>query len=206
MDAVSAGPVEWGQAARALSGPSGDLAIVRAFDHGALVAVVDGLGHGSEAAHASRAAAEQLEQHSDESPIALLRRCHQALRGTRGAVMSLACFNTRDDTMTWIGVGNVEGVLMRAQPVQGSARETVLLRGGVVGYDLPPLQAFVVAVAPGDTLVFATDGVRPEFMSGLRPSIPPARQAEELMARYGKATDDALILVVRYLGTSLSHG
>lgn len=203
MDAVSAGHVEWGQAARALSGPSGDLAIVRPFDDGALVAVVDGLGHGAEAAEAARLAGEQLERYARESPIALLRRCHEALRGTRGAVMSLASFNTRDDTMTWVGVGNVEGVLSRAQPVQGATRETVLLRGGVVGYDLPPLQAFVVAVAPGDTLVFATDGVRPEFTGGLRPSIPPARQAEELMARYGKVTDDALILVVRYLGTSL---
>jgi hypothetical protein len=116
--------------------------------------------------------------------------------------MSLASFNDRDDTMTWIGVGNVEGVLLRAQPTPGAPRESVLLRGGVVGYDLPPLQAFVVAVEPGDTLVLATDGVRTEFMSQLKTAPAPERQAAELLGRYGKTTDDALILVARYLGPS----
>ena len=34
--------------------------------------------------------------------------------------------------MTWLGVGNVEGVLLRA--ALRIARESVLLRGGVAGY------------------------------------------------------------------------
>jgi hypothetical protein len=196
--------IEWGQAARALSEPSGDLAVVQEFKHGVLVAVVDGLGHGPEAAEAARLAAEELQQHVDESVIALMRRTHTRLRGTRGVVMSLASFNTRDDTMTWIGVGNVEGILMRAEPAPGGsqARESILLRGGVVGYDLPAMQASVVAVNRGDTLAFATDGLRNEFISGVRAAIPPGRHAADLLTRYGKATDDALILVARYLGAS----
>src|SRR5262245_22658647 len=131
-------PIEWGQAARALSEPSGDLAIVRAFNHGVMVAVVDGLGHGTPAAEAAQLAGDEITRHPGDSVIALLRRCHTRLRGTRGVVMSLASFNTRDDTMTWVGVGNVEGMLLRA--AEGKPRESVLLRGGVVGYDLPALQ------------------------------------------------------------------
>src|SRR6185503_9291337 len=129
--------IEWGEAARALSEPSGDLAVVHPFEHGVLVAVVDGVGHGPEAANAAQLAAEQLAAHPEESVIALLRRTHARLKGTRGVVMSIASFNTRDDTMTWIGVGNVEGILLRAEPAGGSPRESILLRGGVVGYDLP---------------------------------------------------------------------
>jgi hypothetical protein len=205
MGAVVEDSLEWSVAARALhhEAPSGDLAVVRAFPHGTLVAVIDGLGHGAEAAHAAKVAGAELESHAGDSPIALLRRCHTALRGTRGVVMSLASFNTRDDTMTWLGVGNVEAVLVRAQPSHYQIRENVMLRGGVVGHDLPPLQAFVVPVARGDCLSFATDGVRTEFITAVAPiGPPPARQATDLLSRYGKETDDALVLVARYIGQS----
>ena len=37
------------------------------------------------------------------------------------------------------------------------------MRGGVVGYELPIVQASVTAIAPGDVLIFATDGIRPSF-------------------------------------------
>ncbi len=203
MGAVSEVPLEWSVAARTLSGEaqSGDLAVVRPFPGGVLAAVVDGLGHGEEAAHAAKLAAAELERHASESPIALLRRCHTALRGSRGVVMSIAAFNTQDDTMTWLGVGNVEAVLIRAQPSHYQARENVMLRGGVVGHDLPPLQAFVVPVARGDCLAFATDGVRTEFISAVvATGPPPARQATDLLSRYAKETDDALVLVARYSG------
>ena len=201
MDAVSEA-LEWSVSASTLSGEakSGDLALVRPFPRGVLVAVLDGLGHGEEAAHAARLAAVELERHAAESVIALVRRCHGALRGTRGVVLSLASFNTRDDTMTWLGVGNVEGVLVRAQPAGSPFRENVLLRGGVVGHDLPPLQAFVVPVTADDCLAFATDGLRSEFITAVSVNGPPARQAADLLSRYGKDTDDALVLVARYLG------
>lgn len=202
MGAVSTVPLEWSVAARTLRGEaaSGDLAVVRPFARGALVAVVDGLGHGTEAALAAGLAVAQLERHAHESVIALVRRCHEALRGTRGVVMSLASFNAADDTMTWLGVGNVEGILVRARPAGGPLRENVLLRGGVVGYDLPPLQAFVVTVAAGDALAFATDGLRSEFISAVSVNGPPGAQAEDLLSRFAKDTDDALVLVARYLG------
>lgn len=202
MGTVTAAPLEWSVATRPLRGEaaSGDLAVVRPFANGALVAVLDGLGHGSEAAHAARLAATELEGHAQESVIALVRRCHAALRGTRGVVISLASFNAVDDTMTWLGVGNVEAILVRARPSGEPFRENVLLRGGVVGHDLPPLQGFVVTVAGGDTLAFATDGVRSEFLTGVSVDVPPARQANELLSRYAKDSDDALVLVARYLG------
>ena len=64
--------------------------------------------------------------------------------------------------MTWLGVGNVEGVLIRADTRATPAAESVLLRGGVVGYQLPALQASVVPVSRGDLLILATDGIRKE--------------------------------------------
>src|SRR5882762_163907 len=106
--------IEWGVATLALPGEaqSGDLHLVQPAGTGVLVAVVDGLGHGVEAATAAQAAVAALERHASESPVALIERCHRALHGTRGAVMSVAVLGRSDASMTWVGVGNVEGLLV----------------------------------------------------------------------------------------------
>ena len=51
-------PVEWGVATRCRRGEatSGDLAVVALIPEGTLVAAIDGLGHGGEAARAARKA------------------------------------------------------------------------------------------------------------------------------------------------------
>src|SRR5712692_7135198 len=107
--------LEWGVATLPMPGEkeSGDLHLVEPFRNGALVAVMDGLGHGAEAAVAARNAVETLKAHPDESVINLLNRCHESLRTTRGVVLGIAAFNAVEGTMTWLGVGNIEGMLFR---------------------------------------------------------------------------------------------
>ena len=102
--------------------------------------------------------------------------------------------------MTWLGVGNIEGRLLRADPQAQPLRESLILRGGVVGRHLPTAYASLVAVAPGDILIFATDGIRSDFSEGLTGSEVPQRTADRILAQYGKHTDDALVLVARYVG------
>jgi len=180
---------------------SGDLHLVKEFAGGALVAVVDGSGHGSEAAAAARIAIATLEAQPQEDVVTLVRRCHEQLKGTRGAVMSLASFARRENTMTWLGVGNIEGVLLRnANGTTGGNAEGLLLRGGLVGYKLPGLQAVVTGVSPEDTLILATDGIRPDFAGGVSASADAHEMAERIAANHSKGTDDGLVLVARYLG------
>ncbi len=204
METLSPTFLEFGVATAVLPGQeeSGDLHIAKLFRNGALVAVVDGLGHGAEAAEAAQIAARTLEARPNDSVIALLRRCHQALQGTRGVVMSMASFNMNDETMTWVGVGNVEGVLLRANPKTNPGTEFPVLRGGVVGGQLPPLLAAVVPVSKSDTLILVTDGIESGFNHGLPLNSKPQQIADHILARHNKGTDDALVLVARYLGVS----
>jgi len=106
--------IEWGVAMRTLPGEAqcGDVHLVKPIASGVLLAVADGLGHGAEAAAAARAAVTALERHAGESPLALVERSHRALHGTRGAVLSLALVNRHERSLTWLGVGNVEGTLL----------------------------------------------------------------------------------------------
>src|SRR6185503_14889790 len=99
----------------------------------------------------------------------------------------------------WLGVGNVEGVLLRSD---GSPTESIALRDGVVGYRLPPLRAEILSLRKGDMLVLATDGIKSDFKIGLDVESSPRALAESIHTRSGRTTDDACVIVARYLGFS----
>lgn len=202
MEKIEPCGIEYGVASVASPGQkeSGDKYVIKCFHDGVLVAVVDGIGHGNEAGEAAKAAIRTLESRAHEPAITLMRRCHENLRGTRGVVMSVASFDLTHGLMTWLGVGNVEGTLLRPNPGRTVVVGSLLLRAGVIGGQLPPLQAAVLPVAPMDTLIFATDGVRADFLQAFIPIEPPQRTADRILAEGSKGTDDALVLVARYIG------
>jgi len=72
-----------------------------------------------------------------EAVSELVERCHRELRGSRGAVLTVASFDAKQDTMSWLGIGNVDAFLVRSD--REPSAEAVAHRGGTVGYKLPPL-------------------------------------------------------------------
>jgi len=198
--------VEWAVASRPCPGEtvSGDLFFVGLLPDGIVAGVVDGLGHGAEAHAAAGLAVNVLDRHRHEPVIALVGHCHRELKASRGAVMTVISLDARKHTLTALGVGNVETVLLRRDPATGPARETVLLRNGVVGDNLPVLQAGDFPLAPGDVLIFVTDGIRDDFAERLSPLDAPAVLAGRILQQHFRGNDDALVLVIRYRGHS--HG
>lgn len=178
----------------------GDGYLVEPFPEGVLISVVDGLGHGPKAVHATQTALEVLKPHSQDEPLSLMQRCHQAMSRTRGAVISIASLNARQNVVRWVGVGNVTGVLVRNTDTVDTSREYLHLRGGIIGYRLPHLRVFEVKINVGDLLIFVTDGVRSNFMESCRCGLPVQKIADRILDRHNRGTDDALVVVVRYLG------
>ena len=202
METMRSPLVEYGVAKFVLPGQSesGDHHLICSNHDGVLIAAIDGIGHGAEAAEDAEKTTSILKTFADEPIISLVERCHEELRRTRGVVLSLASIDASRGMMTWLGIGNVQGVLMHAGARKGTVQEVLLLRGGVVGSQLPPLQAAVLPVTPGDTLVFATDGVRDGFIESLSSLETPQRAAERILARYQSGNDDALVLIARLIG------
>jgi negative regulator of sigma-B (phosphoserine phosphatase) len=202
VETVNEPMLEYGLAKHAHGGQSesGDLHMVCCNQNGVLIAVIDGIGHGEEAAEVAKIAAALLRSSVDEPVISLVELCHEQLKTTRGVVMSLAFVSPEQKMMTWIGVGNVQGVLVRADTKRGNPQESLLLRGGVVGSKLPFLQASVLPVSQGDTLVFATDGIQSDFSAGLSAKENPQRAADRILTKFRSNNDDALVLVARLTG------
>ena len=174
---------------------SGDRWVFQVFEEGALLAGLDGCGHGAEAAAAAELACAELRAHAGDGVLSLMERCHRRLRHSRGAAMTLASFHEPDSTLTWIGVGNVEAVLFRSAMPR---REHLFLRNGVVGYRLPPLQAAVIPVCSGDTLIITTDGIRRNFASSVSLDDPPQRIADRICEKCATEEDDGMALVARF--------
>lgn len=200
MEALTpATPIEWSIADRPMPGErvSGDRCVVTPFEGGALLAVIDGLGHGEEASEAAELAALTLASHADDAPVDLVRRCHERLRRTRGAVMALASVRPSSGVIEWVGVGNAEALRVSAR--EGERRAALISRGGVVGYLLPPLRSTTTTAAAGDLVVMTTDGIGHAFTVGLDPTAATRVIASSILTRYARSNDDAAVLVARVL-------
>jgi phosphoserine phosphatase RsbX len=194
--------VEWGLATRCRDGEatSGDLAVVALQPEGTLVAGIDGLGHGTEAAHAARTAAAIISESQTQDLELVVQRCHLALRGTRGAAISVAFVSRLHSTITWLGVGNVEGRVLSPDPATRGPKDSLPLGRGVPGHELPAMMTETIDVQPGDVLVLATDGIAASFADSLDISGSSQAISERIVADHWKRSDDAMVLAVRYLG------
>lgn len=178
---------------------SGDHYLIKFQLNKALFAVIDGAGHGEEAAEASLLAASILEKNLNSSLEQHLKQCHEALRSTRGAAMSLASIHFPDFSMNWVGIGNVEAVSLKTTENSLFIKETLLLRNGIVGYQFIRPKVSTLQLRLGDMLIFATDGVDPYFLDGISLEDSCQNIANSIINQHGKSTDDALVLVIRII-------
>jgi phosphoserine phosphatase RsbX len=200
------GPIEWAAKSRPRPGENvcGDrLLAVDVNGTGALIGVLDGLGHGVEAAEAANCGVEVLRNARSEPLDVLVQRCHRALSGTRGAAMTLARIDFQADTLSWVGIGNVAADLVAKHPAGVEVRSSARLAGGIVGYRIPEvLTPQEVPIRPGDLLVIATDGIGEDHLDDIDFSAPALVIADQILHSHAKDNDDALVLAARHRGAS----
>lgn len=177
---------------------SGDLCLIKHVGKGTLIAVVDGLGHGEDAASAAHAAVGALDKYSRQPLVDLVQRCHEALLGLRGVVLGLAYLDPQAATLTWLGVGNVGGILLRADAGGRPSRIALVPSAGFIGAEQTHPTTRSVPLALGDTVILFSDGIRDGFADSLVLARPPQEIADFVITRHVKGNDDALVLVARY--------
>ena len=191
--------IAWAAAGTPIPGQitSGDGYLVVPRPLRTLLAVMDGLGHGPDAHEATSAAIAAIAGTPDAPLRSLFERCNMALQRTRGVVMTIAAI-AGDGQMEWLGIGNVSGYVVSSVPPY--RHEGAMIRGGVVGWQMPSLHTRSARLDAGDLLIMATDGIRDGFVSSVEPILPPRIIASRILEENGRGYDDALVLVARYNG------
>ena len=200
------GPIEWATAGRPLPGEhvSGDQPIAIGVDEDtALFGVIDGLGHGPEAALAAMRAVDALNGAPAERLEVLLQLCHRVLEGTRGVAMTLARVDFAASALEWTGVGNVAADLVTKAATGIHIRSSARLTGGIVGYRIPEIKpAQVVSIRAGDLIVITSDGIAEDHLEHIDFAASAAVIADEILSKHAKDTDDAMVLAARHRGAS----
>ncbi|MFB0536602.1 MAG: SpoIIE family protein phosphatase [Anaerolineae bacterium] len=174
---------------------SGDAYLIKEEEEATLICLVDGLGSGEAAAEAAQAAIRCVQVNSTLPLSDIMAKCHQALKGTRGAVVALMRISFAESTLTFVGVGNI-GIHVRS-----TALIKPISRNGIVGYRLPPLREFTYPYTPGDLFVLHTDGISNRFTLDSAVWMKQAQDvqilADEIARNFGKKNDDVTILIAR---------
>jgi anti-sigma regulatory factor (Ser/Thr protein kinase) len=172
----------------------GDSWAVDSKDGRFIFLVADGLGHGPEAARASRAAVVSFLEQRPHGLVELLRGAHQELRSTRGAAVSFASLDGAQ--LHYAGVGNVSGAVVSPE---GSIQRLVSMNG-TLGHQAPRMQQFSYAWNPGATLVMCSDGLATQWRVDGYPGLlarHPSLVAGVLYRDFVRGRDDATVLVAR---------
>lgn len=162
--------------------------VVRPRLDGALIAVIDALGHGPNAAKVADAAVAWLEQVPDAARVAdIVQGLHRTLEGTRGAAAMI--FSASSKGIEACSVGNVE---LRST----TGKLPFVLTPGVLGQRLRQPKTCATSAPLVDRFVIFSDGISGRFELKARAKDSPAELATFLFANHRHAHDDSTALVV----------
>src|SRR5262249_45820274 len=132
---------------------SGDVTVCVPLGADLFLGIVDVLGHGPEAHTLAVAIRRFLRDHCGADVAALAGRRPAQLRGPRGAAAGLAYLNRASGALRYVGIGNT------ALRKFGASCQALPSQPGTFGQQIRTPQAQALQLAPGDLLVFTTDGV-----------------------------------------------
>ena len=191
------GKTEYGVATRALQGDQcGDSGITLEQKGILLCAVIDGVGHGPNAAIAAVTAKNYIEANSEATLTEILQGVHEVLKSTQGAVACLCRIDLKSGQLTMADIGNITCRIFR-----GLDSERLLSREGILGYMVSSPREHSYRLDNSDLLLMHSDGVREHFELFEYPGILKGNAtavAERIVETLGKNNDDASCLAVRF--------
>ena len=191
------GKTEYGVAAKALQGDQcGDSGITLEQKGILLCAVIDGVGHGPNAAIAAVTAKNYIEANSEAPLTEILQGVHEVLKSTQGAVACLCRIELKSGQLTMAGIGNITCRIFR-----GLDSERLLSREGILGYMVSTPREHRRKLDNAALLLMHSDGVREHFELFEYPDLlkgNAASVAARVVDTLGKNNDDASCLAVRF--------
>ncbi len=174
---------------------SGDAWLSESFDRRTLCAVVDGLGHGSQAAEAALLAIESLHDHRQVSLTEQIEIAHGLLRPTRGAALGVAEILPDQGLVKFIGIGNIMAAVL-----QDGVAQNMVSQNGILGHHIRRVTEFQYPWSDSALLVMCSDGINSHWdvtgYAGLA-SRDPSLIAATLYRDFSRGRDDTTVMVLK---------
>lgn len=157
--------------------------------------VVDGLGHGPEAALAANAAVTVAHQHANQLPSVIMQRAHVALQGTRGAAVAISRIDLDNSQLKFAGIGNISVCMFHADK-----RRHLVSHNGIIGSNMRKLQEFSEPWEPDALLIAHSDGISTRWDMTNYPELQHCHSAliaAVIYRDFSRGRDDATIVVLR---------
>lgn len=173
----------------------GDAIVTAQASNRTMIMVVDGLGHGIEAANAAKEAVRIFQSRVGDTPADILGRVHDALKKTRGAAAAIAEIRPLSGILNYAGVGNISGVVMSSK-----GNRSLVSHNGTLGHILTRVQEFKVDWPADGILIMHSDGLQSRWDLAGYPGIlarAPAVIAGVLLRDFRRQRDDSSVVVVK---------
>lgn len=174
---------------------SGDAWAYQVVSDRHLLLVADGLGHGPLAAQASLGAVSVFQAQGHRSPAEITEAMHGDLRSTRGAAVAIAEIDLHQQTVQYVGVGNIAGSLFSL-----NRSTSMVSHNGTVGFEMRKVQTFSYPWALGGLLIMHSDGLNTRWRLERYPGLlnkHPSLIAGILYRDFNRGRDDVTVLVAR---------
>jgi anti-sigma regulatory factor (Ser/Thr protein kinase) len=162
------------------------------------ILVVDGLGHGPEAAKVAADATRLFDRYWRAGPAEMMRSLHAGLRGTRGGAVAIARIEPQQRRIRYVGVGNIAAALV----TPNGETKRLMSYNGTVGHNARQIQELVYPMesANGQILVMQSDGVSTSWSLPAYPGLisrHPLLIASVLYRDFARGRDDATVVVAK---------
>lgn len=162
------------------------------------VLLADGLGHGPNAAEASRAACAVFAAEPQLDLCSLLEKIHDALKATRGAAVAVAEADVAKGRLSYAGVGNIAGCILMAERNESTH---LVSMNGTLGSVRSRIQEFAYPWSEDALLVMTSDGIKNHWRMDRYAGIAtrhPSLVAGILYRDHARITDDASVATLRF--------
>lgn len=162
---------------------------------GPTVMVVDGSGHGLQAARAAEVAVKTFHNHLDYDVPRLVETIHRALSPTRGGAVAVARVDAAKSLIRYVGVGNICGATM-----SGGELRRMVSHNGTAGHIAPRIQEFTYPFVGPPVVIMHSDGLTAKWSLDSYPGLAschPALIAAVLFRDFRRGRDDSSVIAMR---------
>jgi serine/threonine-protein kinase RsbT len=170
---------------------NGDDYLVKEWNGQTLLVVIDGLGHGEDAAVASTKARQYVLENHTRDVEQIVLGLHIHLRGTRGVVAGAVRIDRMAHRLIFCGIGNIDVSIVAEPPMHPTSLD------GILGANARKIMKFGYTYDTLRAVVLHSDGVSGRFSLSDYPLVyeQPQFVAQRILDEWGNKNDDATIAI-----------